>query len=752
MALAAINIPAMTRLIEQLTTAKDDIRGDIRGLSRELQDLKLSSAFSDSADRVCEWIDERIPDLQRRLALAEHIERQTPGLQSEVVIDEGMLPTATPQEARRAAGHTAEAIAAYLDNGPASEIPVEVLDHLRQHAGDPYFDAQLAKQVSPEQLAEFVRRLGQGRDLLTPDPFRGAGYGPPGTPTAAEQEALTAFDEQYALIAEYLGRSYGNSSTLTAELAWTQEQHSDWTAQFSPQGYGISDNAQALGWLMTFGSWDPGVVKSTVEHIYATEQHTGDGPRTWQGDGQFTMPGGDRMQDPLAAVLTQAAGNPALAQELFDEQAGREISFGPGPASPGNPNPEDRRYSTEGLLEYLMLRPWPQDEGETLVAALTGAMGPDAPSLEAGQRISNRITEFEAKVQEQIAQAEAEQPSNGSAWVHGLLDAAGLIPGFGEIADGINAGIYVVEGDWANAGLSAAAMIPFFGWGATGAKGIKHLDNLNDARRAIDGIDLAADAAKNLDNVADAFKGLEHVGDAAVDMSSFGKRIDVFDTPTAKVGTHIPTNTPGVEIPVRRPWLDEIGDIDDVDDLLDWADEAGVTTHTKADYGSADHMAADMLKKRNSQGANFDFDTWKADYDTRYLNSKKGYAFEESWWRANEDRFGPEGDPTSNWQNPRPGAQDEGLPVAAGADKTDPARYHSSDKRYFDAVNPETKEAFELKSGQPKADSGQLAKDSALAEQGWDITYVFAQEPTASTKRRLLDAGISYEVTGTTFK
>ena len=50
------------------------------------------------------------------------------------------------------------------------------------------------------------------------------------------------------------------------------------------------------------------------------------------------------------------------------------------------------------------------------------------------------------------------------------LDLVGLIPGIGEVADGINAVIYLSRGDYTNASFSAAAMIPFLGWGATGAK------------------------------------------------------------------------------------------------------------------------------------------------------------------------------------------------------------------------------------------------------------------------------------------
>lgn len=61
--------------------------------------------------------------------------------------------------------------------------------------------------------------------------------------------------------------------------------------------------------------------------------------------------------------------------------------------------------------------------------------------------------------------------------VHNVLDVAGLIPGVGEIADGLNAAIYILEGDKANAAFSAAAMIPFAGWGATGVKFAKKLDS-----------------------------------------------------------------------------------------------------------------------------------------------------------------------------------------------------------------------------------------------------------------------------------
>ena len=51
--------------------------------------------------------------------------------------------------------------------------------------------------------------------------------------------------------------------------------------------------------------------------------------------------------------------------------------------------------------------------------------------------------------------------------VHFILDVAGIVPGAGEVADAINGGIYVLEGDATNAALSFAATVPFAGWAAT---------------------------------------------------------------------------------------------------------------------------------------------------------------------------------------------------------------------------------------------------------------------------------------------
>ncbi|WP_222593199.1 hypothetical protein, partial [Cellulomonas composti] len=67
-------------------------------------------------------------------------------------------------------------------------------------------------------------------------------------------------------------------------------------------------------------------------------------------------------------------------------------------------------------------------------------------------------------------QYDQQQPFTASQLGHLALDMIGLIPGIGEPADAINAGWYAAEGNWVDAGFSAAGTIPMLGWLGTAAK------------------------------------------------------------------------------------------------------------------------------------------------------------------------------------------------------------------------------------------------------------------------------------------
>nr|WP_247681914.1 hypothetical protein [Paenibacillus sp. Marseille-P2973] len=88
------------------------------------------------------------------------------------------------------------------------------------------------------------------------------------------------------------------------------------------------------------------------------------------------------------------------------------------------------------------------------------------------------------------------------------LDILGLIPAIGEIADGLNALIYLLRKDYVNAGLSLAACIPFAGWAATGGKlwvKISKLVNKVDILKVVDRAKEMGSAAINLGQQAIAF-------------------------------------------------------------------------------------------------------------------------------------------------------------------------------------------------------------------------------------------------------
>jgi hypothetical protein len=93
---------------------------------------------------------------------------------------------------------------------------------------------------------------------------------------------------------------------------------------------------------------------------------------------------------------------------------------------------------------------------------LTQASNPDAISWTILNLATGEITSTGATGS---SQADPATPKT-SAWVGWLqagLDIAGLVPVIGEFADLANAGIYLAQGDYQMAGLSAISIIPVFG-------------------------------------------------------------------------------------------------------------------------------------------------------------------------------------------------------------------------------------------------------------------------------------------------
>jgi RHS repeat-associated protein len=87
------------------------------------------------------------------------------------------------------------------------------------------------------------------------------------------------------------------------------------------------------------------------------------------------------------------------------------------------------------------------------------------------------------------------------SWIHTTLDVIGFFPGVGTVADVANGGLYAIDGEWDEAGLSLVGAIPAVGDAIAGTrKGIKAVDKIDDAVDAAKG----AEGAKGVDNAEDA--------------------------------------------------------------------------------------------------------------------------------------------------------------------------------------------------------------------------------------------------------
>jgi len=102
-------------------------------------------------------------------------------------------------------------------------------------------------------------------------------------------------------------------------------------------------------------------------------------------------------------------------------------------------------------------------------------------------KVDGRSSENKATEGSGMQSNKPEEKSWGNVIGHGILDVVGLVPVYGELADGANAAWYAAEGDYTNAALSAAAMVPFAGWGATGTKlGMKGYKGLSKTAKVVD--------------------------------------------------------------------------------------------------------------------------------------------------------------------------------------------------------------------------------------------------------------------------
>lgn len=477
MAMASINLEMMAGLVRQAERAREDACTTQSRLSSALSSVMLDDPAPARLSGVAAWLDGQIPGLRRRLALAQAIEARTPGWARYVQIDESTLVTTSPEQARADARRTAELLADFDDG----DVPDEALDLLAAYADDPYFAHALATAMSTQTVPDLVLRMSRERELFQQ-----------GLPDA---EQMAGFDDQYTRLLDGLGGSLGLATHGSGDLALPADYAKSWSvAMTAPPptdgGDGQYGMAGALGLVVAHGSWSTPFLTDVAGEVYEEERRAGeDGRRVWdprsypQGSGYVgaVAPDGSYAYDPLASVLSAMGRNPPAAAQFLGSGGMTTVPV------------DGQDVTVSSVLKYLMTeRRWPVDGAAGAKDAAVAAITPSLGASSAGTTIASQAR---AVLDYRAAELEAREDDGGN-WFsdigHGVLDVLGLVPALGEPADAVNGAWYLAEGDTTNAALSAAALIPFAGWGATGGKWVNNVAGLGDGliagARGLDGL------------------------------------------------------------------------------------------------------------------------------------------------------------------------------------------------------------------------------------------------------------------------
>lgn len=502
MSTASIDLEQMAGLIramENASTELDDRVGSVRG---HMTDVWLSTDELDRVNGVLTWIGEELPGLRRRLALARHIEAQTPGVQTYAQIDESQISTATPEEARERADRAAELIDDY---GDGDDIPEELRDLLAENATDPYFAQRLAEQVRPEDVADLVMDMSATRQGMVHSSMG----------MSQDVEQIDEFDGHYEQFLNDLGTSLGLATQNTGDLALDPEYADRWLQAIIEENPETIGQAGALSLVISRGTWSADFLTTVAQGVYDYERDV-DERDMWynrssgggelygaidpvHGDDEGAPTGYSVHYDPLAGIMAAVGRSPAAGHQLFGQGPTVEIEA------------DGETAQVNAFMEYLIARRrWPVDDGAGAREAIAAAMTP----FEGGDIVSADIA-TDARAIVTMKAEEIEERGSDTNWFseigHLVLDGLGLIPVVGEPADAVNAVWYAAEGNVIDAGLSGAALIPFLGWGATGGKW---------TRRALTAQELTI--LGRLDNVPTGFDNVSMVARAdGVELPTF---------------------------------------------------------------------------------------------------------------------------------------------------------------------------------------------------------------------------------------
>ncbi|PSL06788.1 hypothetical protein CLV30_102176 [Haloactinopolyspora alba] len=159
----SIDIEAMTRLVAAMERAGDqvvELQGELRSI---LSGVQLDTSETNGFDQVTAWIEEVLPDLRRRLALAQDLEGDSPRrvdphlpvTRQPIITDETQIPTLPPHKSFQNGNETAQRFSVPAEQKPAVR---DLVTDLRSGQHDPYYAKEFVHNADPKTLVETVRR------------------------------------------------------------------------------------------------------------------------------------------------------------------------------------------------------------------------------------------------------------------------------------------------------------------------------------------------------------------------------------------------------------------------------------------------------------------------------------------------------------------------------------------------------------------------------------------------------------------
>lgn len=273
-------------------------------------------------------MNDRLPGLRRRLAMARDLERQRPAwVSGPVEIEETQVSSMSPAEARQAG---VDAAAALRD---ATGVPDdELLARIAEMSSDPYFAAGFAETLPPDQLAEVMLGLADTLAALrSPSSYQGD--------LQRHEEWLAEVTAWYEPLLESVSKTIGTGTFNTGDLAMPPDYAQSWISAITAEvrshggsGTALPDQAGILGQLLGAGGrFEDAFILDVAEGVFEYERAFAaeHGGAVWAPRAPASQPGGQSTArgaaptrravpaDPLLGIMSALGQSPVAAQQFF---------------------------------------------------------------------------------------------------------------------------------------------------------------------------------------------------------------------------------------------------------------------------------------------------------------------------------------------------------------------------------------------------------------------------------------------------